>query len=116
MTRGFQPWTFDLNAVPSLWLETGPLVVLEAKAAGLPIIGSRLGGIAELVREPEDGMLVPPGDVMAWARAIKAMVYNRPTQAVSPTAAKVRTMREVASDMAALYNSLCTMPAGGNAL
>jgi glycosyltransferase involved in cell wall biosynthesis len=103
-------------AVPSLWLETGPLVVLEAKAAGLPIIGSRLGGIAELVREPEDGMLVPPGDVMAWARAIKAMAYNRPTQAVSRTAAKVRTMREVASDMAALYNSLCTMPAGGNAL
>ena len=94
-------------AVPSLWLETGPLVVLEAKAAGLPIIGSRLGGIAELVREPEDGVLVPPGDVMAWARAIKAMATNRPARAVSPTAAKVRTMREVASDMAALYNSLC---------
>jgi hypothetical protein len=37
-------------------------------------------------------MLVPPGDVMAWARAIKAMAYNRPTQAVSPTAARVRTI------------------------
>ena len=67
-------------AVPSLWLETGPLVVLEAKAAGLPIIGSRLGGIAELVREPEDGVLVPPGDVTAWAQAISAMASNRPAR------------------------------------
>jgi len=94
-------------AVPSLWLETGPLVVLEAKAAGLPVIGSRLGGIAEIVREPEDGMLVPAGNVAAWTRAISAMVSARPERALSSTAGKVRTMREVASDMAALYNSLC---------
>jgi glycosyltransferase involved in cell wall biosynthesis len=94
-------------AVPSLWLETGPLVVLEAKAAGLPVIGSRLGGIAELVREPEDGMLVAPGNVMAWAAAIQTMASNRRARAVSRTAGEVRTMREVASDMATLYNSLC---------
>jgi glycosyltransferase involved in cell wall biosynthesis len=94
-------------AVPSLWLETGPLVVLEAKAAGLPIIGSRLGGIAELVREPEDGMLVPPGDVMAWAAAIKTMASARPARALISELGDVRTMREVARDMATLYNSLC---------
>jgi glycosyltransferase involved in cell wall biosynthesis len=94
-------------AVPSLWLETGPLVVLEAKAAGLSIIGSRLGGIAELVREPEDGVLVPPGDVTAWAAAIKAMACNRPARAVIGEPGKVRTMRDAAGDMAALYNSLC---------
>jgi glycosyltransferase involved in cell wall biosynthesis len=94
-------------AVPSLWLETGPLVVLEAKAAGLPIIGSRLGGIAELVREPEDGMLVPRGDVMAWVAAIKTMASNRPARALISEPGNVRTMREAAIDMAALYNSLC---------
>jgi glycosyltransferase involved in cell wall biosynthesis len=91
-------------AVPSLWLETGPLVVLEAKAVGLPIIGSRLGGIAEIVREPEDGMLVPQGDVMAWAAAIKKMASNHPARALISTPGNVRTMREVARDMAALYN------------
>src|SRR5262249_2387977 len=42
----------DALAVPSYWLETGPLVVLEAKAVGLPVIGSRLGGIVELMHEP----------------------------------------------------------------
>jgi glycosyltransferase involved in cell wall biosynthesis len=93
----------DALAVPSLWLETGPLVVLEAKAANLPVIGSRLGGIAELIREPEGGMLVPPGDVAAWADAIRRMTTNR---ARSPTA-DVRTMRDVANEMAALYRSLC---------
>ena len=99
-------------AVPSLCLETGPLVVLEAKAAGLPVIGSRLGGISELVREPEEGMLVPPGDVTAWSQAISAMASNRPVRALVVAAGKVRTMREAASDMAALYNSLCsTAPA-----
>jgi glycosyltransferase involved in cell wall biosynthesis len=93
----------DALAVPSLWLETGPLVVLEAKAANLPVIGSRLGGIAELVREPEEGMLVPPGDVAAWVGALRRMATKR---ARSPTV-EVRTMRDVASEMAALYRSLC---------
>jgi glycosyltransferase involved in cell wall biosynthesis len=97
----------DALAVPSLWLETGPLVVLEAKAAGLPVIGSRLGGIAELVREPEDGILVPPGDVTAWTAAIKTIATNRPKRAPVSEPRNVRTMREVARDMAALYNSLC---------
>src|SRR5438552_17148600 len=63
-------------AIPSLWLETGPLVALEAKAAGLPVIGSRLGGIAELVREPEDGVLLPPGDIGAWTAAIVTIASN----------------------------------------
>jgi glycosyltransferase involved in cell wall biosynthesis len=93
-------------AVPSLWLETGPLVVLEAKAAGLPIIGSRLGGIAELVREPEDGVLVPPGDVSAWAAAIKKMASDYPARTLIGEPGNVRTMRDAAADMAALYNSL----------
>ena len=65
-------------AVPSCWLETGPLVVLEAKAVGLPIIGSRLGGIAELVREPDDGLLVAPGEVKAWTHAILCMANKFP--------------------------------------
>ena len=37
---------YDALAVPSQWLETGPIVVLEAFAAGIPVIGSDLGGIA----------------------------------------------------------------------
>jgi glycosyltransferase involved in cell wall biosynthesis len=97
----------DALGVPSLWLETGPLVVLEAKAAGLPVIGSRLGGIAELVREPEDGLLVPPGDVEAWSQAIAAMAAGRSALHSRNGNKSVRTMCEAADDMAALYASLC---------
>ena len=96
----------DALVVPSLWLETGPMVVLEAKAAGLPVIGSRLGGIAELVSEPEDGMLVPPGNVAAWTEAIMAMVTRRTLRPRSGPKAEVRTMRHVARDMASLYEFL----------
>jgi glycosyltransferase involved in cell wall biosynthesis len=97
-------------AVPSLWLETGPLVVLEAQAVGLPVIGSRLGGIAELVQEPEDGMLLPPSDVAAWTRAIKASACEPARWRRDIGATQVRTMREAAADMAALYASLCRTP------
>ena len=93
----------DALAVPSLSLETGPLVVLEALAAGLPVIGSRLGGIAELVREPEMGTLVPAGDPKALADAIVHMALHRKTPDV---AGNIRTMGDVADEMVALYRSL----------
>ncbi len=92
--------------VPSIWMEMAPLVVLEAKAAGLPVIGSRIGGIAEFVREPEDGALVPAGDVGALTQAITAMVSSRTALPCVSRTGKVRTMRDVADDMAAIYNAL----------
>jgi glycosyltransferase involved in cell wall biosynthesis len=83
------------------------LVVLEAKAAGLAIIGSRLGGIAELIREPDDGMLVSPGDVETWVAAITTMIANRKLNRRAPAPTQIRTMRDVADDMATVYRSLC---------
>jgi glycosyltransferase involved in cell wall biosynthesis len=93
----------DVLVVPSLWLETGPLVVLEAQAAGLPIIGSRLGGIAELVRDPEMGTLVPAGDPAALANAIVQMALHRKAPTVS---GGIRKMGDVADDMVSIYESL----------
>lgn len=67
---------YDLVVIPSQCLETGPLVVLEAFAAGRPVIGSRLGGISELVRDGVDGVLVPATQVAAWADAIGGLVAS----------------------------------------
>src|SRR5205807_2637121 len=56
---------YHVLAVPSRGLETGPLVVLESFAAGTPVIGSKLDGIAEWVRHQDNGLLVEPEDVHA---------------------------------------------------
>jgi glycosyltransferase involved in cell wall biosynthesis len=65
--------TYDVLLIPSQWMETGPMVALEAFAAGIPVIGSKLGGIAELVEHNVDGLLVEPGSVMAWAELFRTI-------------------------------------------
>lgn len=49
--------------VPSLWYEVFGLIVLEAYAAGKPVIASQIGGLGELVQDGETGVLVSAGDV-----------------------------------------------------
>ena len=60
--------------LPSLWYENQPLSILEAFAAGKPVIASDLGGMRELVGDNERGQLVPKGDADALARAMTWMV------------------------------------------
>lgn len=96
----------DLMAVPSLWFETGPLVVLESFAAGLPVLGSDLAGIAERVRHGENGWLARPGDVQAWSAAI-ATLYKKWSMANWDwTIPRPRTSVEVALDMHELYGEV----------
>lgn len=61
----------DVVVVPSLWYETFAFVVSEAFTAGVPVIASRLGPLAERVRHEVDGLLVPPGDVLALRQALR---------------------------------------------
>ena len=49
---------YHVVAVPSQWMETGPLVILESFAAGVPVIGSALGGIADKVDDGVSGLLL----------------------------------------------------------
>lgn len=55
----------------SRWPENAPLVILEARARGCPVVAPSIGGISELVTE-DDGCLFPPGDVDAMTRALVA--------------------------------------------
>ncbi|HEY2736747.1 MAG TPA: glycosyltransferase family 4 protein [Polyangiales bacterium] len=48
--------------VPSLWYEGMPMVILEAFACGVPVVASRLGSMAEMIRHAENGLLFEPGD------------------------------------------------------
>jgi glycosyltransferase involved in cell wall biosynthesis len=98
---------FDLLAVPSLWLETGPLVVLEAFAAGTPVLGADLGGIAELVRPGVNGWLVRPDDAEAWCRAIADHV---PSARLHRVSSQPRSSSDVAQETGRLYQGLTGAP------
>ena len=52
-------------------------VILEAQVCGVPVVASRVGGIPDLVRHEETGILVPPGDSEALARALAGLMDNR---------------------------------------
>jgi glycosyltransferase involved in cell wall biosynthesis len=56
---------------PSIWPEPCPLAVVEALAAGRPVVASAIGGIPELVRDRREGLLVAPGDVAALTLALE---------------------------------------------
>ncbi len=67
----------DVLVVPSLWYENTPFAVLEALHAGLPVIASDLGGIAEIVRPGENGWLFPAGDAAALAALLDRLAASR---------------------------------------
>ena len=54
-----------------------PTVIMEAMAAGLPIVSTRIGGIPEMVVENETGFLVQPEDAMALVGAIEKVTNDR---------------------------------------
>lgn len=97
----------DIVAVPSQVLETGPLVVLESFAVGTPVIGSRLGGIEEMVRDGVNGLLVQHDDVEAWVKTIERLASRRDYAAsLSANVRPPRTMADVAAEHEAIYREL----------
>lgn len=62
--------------VPSRWHDPCPTVVLEAMRAGIPVIGTRQGGIPDLVEDGVSGLLIPPRDPSALRAAIHALVAD----------------------------------------
>jgi glycosyltransferase involved in cell wall biosynthesis len=66
--------------LPSEWYENAPVSVLEAYALGKPVIGARIGGIPELVRENVTGVSFESGNVAALAAALLDMHARNDTE------------------------------------
>jgi glycosyltransferase involved in cell wall biosynthesis len=66
----------DMIILPSLW-EGLPNVLLEAMAAGLPVVASRINGIDEVVVDGKTGILCKPGDPQSLAEALLKIFADR---------------------------------------
>jgi len=64
----------DVLVLPSVRSEAIPQVIPQALAVGTPVVASTVGGSPELIRDGENGRLVPPGDARALAEAILALL------------------------------------------
>ncbi len=97
----------DLLVVPSLWYENAPLVILEARRAGVPVVATGLGGMSELIREGEDGVLFQRGDDGQLAGIIGDLCRDRDRVArMSRKAPPPRTIVSYADQVEEIYRSL----------
>ncbi len=76
--------SLDCLVVPSEWREPGALVVSEAKAELLPVIGARIGGIPEVVPPSCTELLFTPGDIADLTRALTAFATSPARFGVTP--------------------------------
>lgn len=86
----------DAAVISSAW-ENFPHAVVEALAVGTPVIGTSVGGVAEVVTNGENGLLVPPGDPAAFGAAI-ARFYAEPDLRRRITAAAAPSVERYAPE------------------
>jgi glycosyltransferase involved in cell wall biosynthesis len=94
----------DVICCPSRVVEGGPTIALEAHAAGVPVIGSAIPALTELVRDDVNGRLYPAGDARALAALLKELAANPGrVDEWRSNLSPVRTMDDVTADYLAMY-------------
>jgi glycosyltransferase involved in cell wall biosynthesis len=89
---GNQHRLFDTSALASL-SEGFPNTLVEAMAAGVPVVATAVGGSLDAVIPDETGFLVPPADAPAMARALLRLVENAPLRQQLGATARARAMQ-----------------------
>jgi glycosyltransferase involved in cell wall biosynthesis len=90
--------------VPSIWEEPYGYVGVEFLAAGIPVVGSRIGGIPDYVGDGVNGLLLPPNDASAWREAIRRLAgdvgeVERLARGIAP----VKTFEQHLGELDGLY-------------
>ncbi len=97
----------DVLLIPSLWHETFSFVAREAVLAGVWILASDVGAIREVVVPGQTGQRVPPGDVAAWASAMRATIESwPPPEPPAELPFPMLTHAQYATHLEALYMSV----------
>ncbi|MFC4449629.1 glycosyltransferase family 4 protein [Halorussus aquaticus] len=94
----------DVLVLPSVWYENSPLVIQEAFASGVPVVTADVGGMAELVRDGEDGLTVPVGDADGLRDALSRLARNPDLVAdLREGVTEPKRLRDHAGEIADLY-------------
>jgi glycosyltransferase involved in cell wall biosynthesis len=87
-------------------MEGMPLAILEAWAAGLPVVASAVGGVRDLVAHGQNGLLFPNGDASALTAALEQVLTDRRTAAALAEAGQAQVRSEYSVErMAATYDA-----------
>ncbi len=100
----------DCFVQPSIDHEGFPTAVLEAQAAGLPVIASNIGGTHETMADGTTGLLVPPGDADALAEALRALATDPVRRSEMAAAARAHienrfTLDKMIGQMTEMYHA-----------
>jgi glycosyltransferase involved in cell wall biosynthesis len=108
----------DLDVVVNCSRNEGtPVALIEAMAAGIPVVATAVGGTPDLLAEGRFGRLVPPGEPQALADAILDAIASRPREEERVRAARehvlqLHSVERLLRDMAALYSGLLASQRG----
>lgn len=103
----------DVLVVPSLWWENSPLTIHEAFMAGLPVIASDIGGMAEFVRDGSNGLLFRVGDAADLAAKITRFAEDRALlELLRNKVVPIRTIEEDAIGTEARYREVLARKTG----
>ncbi|MDX1607490.1 MAG: glycosyltransferase, partial [Candidatus Competibacterales bacterium] len=94
----------DLGVVPPIWWDNAPQVVFELLALGVPVLGTRIGGIPDFVSDGVNGLLVEPHDPAALAAGIRRVLADpaltsRLRQGIRP----MKSLRTHADELETFY-------------
>ncbi len=92
-----------------------PMAMLEAMAAGVPVIATRVGGIPEAVTDGEEGFLVDPGDIRGLSQALLRILGDPPQRRMMSEKARAKARRlfedrAIVHELSALYAELGFSP------
>jgi glycogen synthase len=107
--------SLDVLVLPSAYEEMGS-VLTEAMAAGLPVVASEVGGIPEVVRHGETGLLVPPDDLDALAAALDRLTGDPALRAELAAGARARARRYAWPYLAGRVAEVYAQVLGGEAV
>jgi len=84
------------------------MALLEAQAAGLPVVAGQVGGVSAIIEPAVTGLLTPPGDVAQFAAAVTRLLGDRPLRRRMAAAAQARVTQrhDIATAAALLHRTL----------